>query len=135
MLFMAFVAYAFQCFETISWKCAWKNVNVTECWLKCFIQHMCEMVLELLGTLNCEKPVTFCCQTTQLLLIITIISVTQLIRRILQLQTHISTHSSNFWIFFHVCPHFINRILLWLYTNISQNAIFRIEQFTEALKE
>lgn len=96
---------------------------------------MGEMIFELLGPLDCKEPVTFGSQATQLMFIVAIVSITKLIRGIFQLEPHVSTDPTHFGILFHMGPHFIDGVLLWLDTDVSKDTVLRIEELAKALKE
>ncbi len=96
---------------------------------------MSEMIFKLLCPLDCEEMVATCSKTAKVVGVITIISITKLVWRILEFQSQIPTHSSTTRVLLHVGPHLINGILPWLDSHICKNAVFWIHEFAEAFEE
>ncbi len=110
-------------------------MNVPESRLKSLIEHMCKMILELLGPLDSKEPVTLGGETAELGFVVAIVSVAELIGWILEFEAHVSTDATDLGVFFHMCPHFVNCVFLGFNSNVSQYTVLGIEEFAESLKE
>jgi hypothetical protein len=110
-------------------------VNVPEGRLKSLIEHMCKMILELLGPLDSEEPVALGGETAEFGFVVAIVSVAELIGRILEFEAHVATDTTDLGIFFHMCPHFVDGVFLGFNSNISQYAVLGIKEFAEAFEE
>ncbi len=110
-------------------------MNVAEERLKGFIEHMCEVIFELLSPLNCEKVVTGLRDAAHIFFVVSVVSVAEFVGRVLQLQTHIAADSSTARILLHMRPHFIDGIQFGLYSHIGEDAVLGIEQFAEPFEK
>lgn len=93
------------------------------------------MILELLCSLNRYEIVETASQAVDFIFIVAILSITEVIRRVLYFQSHVATNSSTFRIQLHMLVHFEDSISFWLNTNVSQHAVVRIKQLAKALEE
>jgi hypothetical protein len=96
---------------------------------------MGKVILKLLCSLYSEKPVALGSETAELGFVVTVVSIAEFVGGVFEFEAHVSTDPTDFGIFFHMGPHFVDGILLRLDPDISQYTVFRIEQFAKALKK
>lgn len=96
---------------------------------------MSKMILELLSPLDSKEMISTSGQAVQILLLIPILPIAQIIRRILQLQTHIPADPPTLRLLLHMRPHAIDRIFMRLDPYISEHTVFGVEQLAETLEE
>lgn len=110
-------------------------MDIAEACFERLIKHVCEMVLELLCPLNSEEVIAASGQAVKVIGIVSVISIAELVGRILKFQSQVSTYSSTTWIFLHMRPHLVNGIFPWLHSYVCKDAVFWVHQFTKALEE
>lgn len=110
-------------------------MNIVETSLEWLVEHVCKVILKLLGSLKIEKYVGQPGQTIQLLNFEPVSPITKIIGRILNIEAHVATDSTNFGILLHVRPHFENCIFFWFESDVEQNAKLWFDQFAESLKK
>jgi hypothetical protein len=110
-------------------------VNVPKGRLKSLIEHMCKVILELLGPLDSEEPVALGGETAELGFVVAIVSVAEFVGWVLEFEAHVAADASDFGVFFHMGPHFVDSVFLGFNSNVSQYTVLGIEEFAEALKE
>lgn len=110
-------------------------MDVSEGCFEGLIEHVCEVVLKLLCALDGEEVVAGCGQAAELVWLISVISITQLIRGVLQLQAHIPADPTAGRVLLHMCPHLIDGICPGLHADVREDAVLWVEELAEALKE
>lgn len=96
---------------------------------------MRKVVLELLGSLEVHKHVCCLCKSIKLSGIEAIGPITQIVRRILNVKPHVPTNSTAFIVLFHVSPHFVDSVVLWLEAYVKKNTELGVYGLAEAFEE
>lgn len=93
-------------------------MNVVEEGLEWLVEHMCEVVLELLRPLDIHEVVRCSCEPIQFSLLEPIEPISQVILWVLHFQLHIPTNTSTLGILLHICPHSVNSVAYRLQSDV-----------------